>query len=115
MYQGAGAGATLIQRPPETSSKQHYCMLLQFIHTSASIPRLPWKLYCNTVNPYMYRTVIAQLPSTLKTSDGTVELGSVGSVLWFETIDFPRVFLWSLSSVGFLTHPRESIDSWRWS
>lgn len=32
---------------------------------------------------------------------------------WFETIDFPRVFLWSLSSAFFLMYPRESIDSWR--
>lgn len=27
--------------------------------------------------------------------NGTVEPGSVGSVFWFETTQFPRVFLWS--------------------
>lgn len=35
---------------------------------------------------------------------------------WFETIDFPRVFLWSLSSASLFPHAsaRGTIDSWRW-
>ena len=107
-YQGTGAGAALNQQPPETCSKHechYYCLITHScigpLHTATLLSSI-----AGIVAPCAVPSSPSKFPSTqapLEDVRGQIEPWSPEALapsFWFETIDFPHVFLWSLSSAS---------------